>query len=96
MASTYRYDLLDDSFVDLWVFKHNDLEEDFPVDWSSNSLVLNKKAEPYHKSASVLKNNHPLMIMLEEEKLVRTFYDILNIKLTTLTFIHTNIFQRTF
>ena len=73
MASTYRYDLLDDSFVDLWVSKHNDLEEDFPVDWSSNPLVLNNKVEPYHKSASVLKNNHPLMIMLEEEKLVSTY-----------------------
>ena len=35
------------------------------------------------------------MIMLEEEKLVRTFNDILNIK-TTLTFVYPNIVLRTF
>ena len=40
-------------------------------EWSMFPYLLNERAETYHKSASVLKDNHPLMIMLNEERMVR-------------------------
>lgn len=41
-------------------------------EWSPIPYSLHERAETYHKSSSVLKNNHPLMIMLNEERMVRT------------------------
>ena len=41
-------------------------------EWSMLPYLLNERAETYHKSSSVLKNNYPLMIMLNEDRMVRT------------------------
>ena len=67
---------------DVWVSKlrtHEEVQKRFEElenggEWSLRSYSLNERAETYHKSSSVLKNNHPLMIMLNEERMVRTIF----------------------
>ena len=65
------------SVDDLWVSKQNTYQKDFQSQGTLQSLVLNEKAETYHKSATVLKNNHPLALMLEEEQLVSIYNNFL-------------------
>ena len=82
---SFNYELLDDVFC-------NDAEGDDP-DENSNKTVWDDKhklipsAVPYSNSTSVLRNNHPLTIMVEEKRTVAIFFFLILFLLTILIYI---------